>query len=129
MKVIVLSDIESMKLIKNIIYDRKIMCDQCKGTGDYETRVENRVYCKCKNCNGTGKLDALVIESWNPIDTAPMDTPVFIKDEDGDIGIGVCCEIIRNYQGLGVVRNKAWKIYFNTLGDPMFWLPINWPGV
>jgi hypothetical protein len=103
-------------------------CDLCNGAG-FNVHGSNGDI-KCKKCNGSGEIEStLVIEGWKPIDTALMNTPVFIKDEDGDIGIGVCCEIVRNYRDLGVVRNKAWKIYFNTLGDPKFWLPINWPEV
>jgi hypothetical protein len=120
-------------------------CEQCSGTGKVLTKGMYDSWV-CKKCNGTGKTissiecdsscicpDCMsknqVVESWNPINTAPMNTPVFIKDEDGDIGIGVCCEIIRNNRDFKLVKNKAWKNYFNVLGDPMFWMPINWPGV
>jgi hypothetical protein len=156
MKVIVLDNIESAMELLEMIKTFESMnkgftkCEQCNGTGEvcakgmYDSWV-------CKKCNGTGKTiisidptptecdsncicpDCMskkqVVESWNPIDSAPMNTPVFVKDADNDIGIGICKEVVRGYNALGEVRTRAWKLHFATLGDPVFWLPINWPGV
>lgn len=109
-------------------------CDLCKGSGHerYENGYVN-LNKTCRQCGGTGfttgrSTEAPVIESWEPIDTAPIDVPVWVKDDEGNIAIGVAHEIIYRFSKFGDMHQVAWKVYFNTIAKPEYWLPVNWPG-
>jgi hypothetical protein len=106
--------------INNIMFDRMLKC--IKNINEVTTITEP------EQDDSKSKIDKPIVESWKPIETAPIGTPVFVKDENGKIGIGIKYESIRN-DGLGVVQSKVYKVYFNTLDEVKFWLPINWPGV